>query len=161
MPNKLKKILPFESVVFTSPLEDDNEVLVRTGVIPDSLNLLHAFLTAYSKEYVTIKKELRSDYAKNVRDNMTEQVSRETWEQMEEGVLARIPFRNNVQKIIENFYRYIDKENNITPSKSVLRVFKKIVNNNNLLESYRLISELIPLQSGFIKNRCVVRNPFR
>ena len=45
------KILPVDkTVVFWSPIEGD-DVLIRTGTIPDGSCFFHSLLHAYSKEY--------------------------------------------------------------------------------------------------------------
>jgi hypothetical protein len=54
-----------KTVVFTSPLEDSDEVLVRTGTISQGSSFFHAVLHAYSKEYINMNKTERMNYVKN------------------------------------------------------------------------------------------------
>lgn len=108
-----------KTVVFYSPFESEEDVLVRTGVIESDNPLLHAVLHAYSKTYAKADKTKRLKIVKKLMKETTE----------------KNPLDN-----IKEFYDYIKNlqgENGIA---------KDIIKKEADIEIYKIISELIPIK---------------
>ena len=142
--NPLKMLPVNKSVVFYSPLEGD-DVLVRTGTIGEGSCLFHALLHAYSKDYATMDRKSRMKFVIRLRASMAGKVNVESWEEMGEGVISKVPYQENVREILENFYRFVNEEGGKVKGRSSRRVLKKLIDSNNELNDvYRVLSELVP-----------------
>lgn len=130
----LEPISPNRSLTFYSPLEGENEQLVRTGTLGD---LIHAILHCCDQEYIRKNDKERKEYAKDLLNSLMDE---DVWSQTE-GADKEID--KNMQEIMADFYEAIEK-NGCTKNKNVTRVMKKIKVMNRL-EVYKLITELIPL----------------
>ena len=89
-----------KSVVFNSPLEGD-DVLVRTGTIAEGSCFLHSLLHAYSKEYISLNIKGRMEFVRRFRASLASKIDREDWEKMGGGIIAKVPFQENVLIIFE------------------------------------------------------------
>jgi hypothetical protein len=143
------KMLPVnKSVVFNSPLEGD-DVLVRTGTIGEGSCLLHALLHAYTKDYIDLDARGRMAFVRRFRASLASGVDQDSWGAMGGGLIARVPFQENVHTILQKFYEYIDT-GELPRSRTVRTVIKKVIGGDlDKLEVIKLIKELIPLDSGF------------
>ena len=146
------KILPVnKTTVFYSPLEG-KEVLVRTGTIGDGSCFFHSLLHAYSKDYVQMDNDDRIKFVHRLRASMAGRVNKETWQELGGGLIAKIPFQEKVNSILLNFYRFINNDPKCR-GKSVKNVIKSLIGGDqNKMELYELIFELIPFDEGFEKN---------
>ena len=144
--SKLKMLSVNKSVVFNSPLEGD-DVLVRTGTIAEGSCFLHSLLHAYSKEYISLNIKGRMEFVRCFRASLASKINREDWEKMGSGIIAKVPFQENVLTILEKFYKFLDDEK-LPRSKTVRTVIKNLVEE---VEVYKLIKELIPIDNGFTK----------
>jgi hypothetical protein len=142
------KILPVnKSVVFYSPIEGD-DVLVRTGTIKEGSCFFHALLHGFSKDYMTMDKNDRMKFVYRLRASLAGKLDRDSWEDMGGGVIAKIPFQENIHEILYNFYRFMDDKK--IRGRASRRVIKHLLQNNTEnVELYKLITELIPLVEGF------------
>jgi hypothetical protein len=145
---KLKMLPVNKTVVFWSPIEGE-DVLVRTGTIAEGSCFFHALLFAYSKEYVSMDIPGRMKFVKRLRASMAGKINHESWEGIGGGLIAKIPFQENVNDILLNFYRFLNEDK--VHGKAAKNVIKKLIGEEDEddLEVYRLIAELIPLEKGF------------
>lgn len=151
MSEKFKILSPNKTVVFSSPIEGD-DVLTRTGTIAEGSCFFHSILHAYSQEYVNMNTKERMKYVRTLRDNLSGNVSKDDWEELNNGLIAKIPFQENVNNILLNFYRFINGDKKAS-GKSTKNVILKLINDNETkLEIYEIITELIPFSEGFEKN---------
>ena len=146
--SKLKMIAPNKTVVFWSPVEGD-DVLVRTGTIANGSCFFHSLLYAYSKEYLSMDDEDRNKFVKQIRTSMADKISKERWEKSGGGLVAKIKFQENVNYILLNVYRFLLNDDN-SKGRSTKKVIKKLLEmSKNDLETYILLTELIPFSKGF------------
>jgi hypothetical protein len=143
---KLKQLPVNKTVVFRSPIEDD-DVLVRTGVISDSSSFFHSIMHAYSKEYSSMDEKGRVKLVRRLRSSLAGKIDRESWEEMDGGLIAKIPFQENISDIILNCYRFLTDDQKARGA-STYRVIKRLVKDDEaILESYKLITTLIPYKT--------------
>ena len=143
---KLKQLPVNKTVVFRSPIEDD-DVLVRTGVVSDSSSFFHSIMHAYSKEYSSTDEKGRVKLVRRLRSSLAGKIDRESWEEMDGGLIAKIPFQENVSDIILNCYRFLTDDQKAR-GVSTHRVIKSLIKDDeNILESYKLITKLIPYKT--------------
>ena len=110
--------------------------------------LLHALLHAYSKDYIDLDKKGRKDFVRRFRASLAGGVSKDEWGGLGGGLIARVPFQENVHTIFRKFYEYLETEE--TPrSRTVGTVIKRTIEDDpDKLEVMRLVKELIPLHAG-------------
>lgn len=145
-------ILPVnKTVVFYSPIEG-KDVLVRTGTVSDGSCFFHAMLHAFSNDYVSMNTNGRAKFVKRLRSSIARKVDKERWESLSNGLIAKIPFQENINEILSDFYRYIERGGS-GRTKSVRKVIRDIIKDEkNDIESYKLVTEMIPLDKGFEKS---------
>jgi hypothetical protein len=128
-PNSVNK-----SVTFYSPLEDQDETMVRTGTLGP---IIHSILHACSKEYVAKNNDNRKQYAKDLLKSILDEKG---WVKTNEGKKLT---HDNIVEIVEGFYEYVNDDES-PDSKIVKKVIKKL-NATEKISVYRLITELIPV----------------
>jgi hypothetical protein len=145
-------ILPVnKTVVFYSPVEG-KDVLVRTGTIAEGSCFFHALLHAYSKDYVSMHTSGRMKFVKRLRASIARKIDKEKWEDLSNGLIAKIPFQENVNTILSDFYRYITR-GGTGRTKSVRKIIREVIKDDKVdTESYKLITEMIPIDEGFEKS---------
>ena len=147
MSKQIKQIPVNKTVVFWSPIEGE-DVLVRTGIIKEGNSFLHAILYACSKEYVNMEKNDRKKFATRLRASMIGKIDKENWEEIGGGIIAKIPFQENIMNILVNFYLFLDNDNKAKGS-STKRVITRLVGEDlQNLELYKLITDLVPIKSN-------------
>jgi len=135
-------ILPTnKTVVFYSPIEGQ-DVLVRTGTIGDDSPFLHALLHANSKEYIKMDKKGKMKIVEKLRKTMSDKLEKKRWEEVSSSMVAKIPFQENVNKILNDFYRHINGSS--CKSTSGKKIVQKISKD---LETYKIICELVTLDN--------------
>ena len=146
------QLLPVnKTVVFYSPVEG-KDVLVRTGTIGEGSCFYHALLHAYSKEYVSMDIKGRKKFVKRLRCSMARKVDKNRWESLSNGLIAKIPFQENINTILTDFYRFISR-GKTGRTKSVRKVIREVIQEDNEddIEAYKLVTEMVPLVDGFEK----------
>ena len=147
MSNKLAVLndLPVnKTVVFYSPIEG-KDVLVRTGTITGGLSFFHSLLHAYSKDYISMNTTDRIKFAKKLRISIMSKLDKERWEKNSNGLIAKIPFQENVNTLLSDFYRFISR-GKTGRTKNVREVIRKVIKNEKIdIEAYKLITEMIKL----------------
>lgn len=140
-----------KTVVFYSPVEG-KDVLVRTGTIGEGSCFYHALLHAYSKEYVSMDIKGRKKFVQRLRSSMALKVGKNRWESLSNGLIAKIPFQESINEILNDFYRFISR-GKTGRTKSVRKVIREIIKEDNEddIEAYKLVTEMIPLEDGFEK----------
>jgi hypothetical protein len=137
-------ILPVnKTVVFYSPVED-KDVLVRTGTIGDGSCCYHATLHAYSKEYVSMNEKERGRFVAKLRSSLASKVDRERWEEISGGLVAKIPFQENINSLLHDFYRHVAKGRD-GRTKNVRRVIREVIKNDQDNETFALITEMVSI----------------
>jgi hypothetical protein len=157
-PNKMSSelatltILPVnKTVVFYSPIEG-KDVLVRTGTIAEGSCFFHALLHAYSKDYVSMNSGGRMKFVKRLRSSIARKIDKGRWESLSNGLIAKIPFQENVNNILSDFYRYITRGGS-GRTKSVRKIIRTVIKDDKGdTEAYKLVTEMIPLENGFEKS---------
>jgi hypothetical protein len=140
-------ILPVnKTVVFYSPIEG-KDVLVRTGSIDGDLSFFHALLHAYSKDYICMNTDGRIKFVKKLTSSISRKMDKEKWISL--GSIATIPFKENINTMLVDFYKYIEG-NEKRYNKTLIKIIKNVVNED--IESFKLITEMIPLTKGFQEN---------
>lgn len=140
-----------KTVVFYSPLEG-KEVLVRTGTIGDGSCFFHSLLHAYSKDYVGMNNHDRSKFVNRLRASMAGRVNKDNWQEIGGGLIAKIPFQEKVNNLLLNFYRFIKNDNHFRGKSSKKLINILIGKDEEKLELYDLLAELIPFNEGFEQN---------
>ena len=144
--NKLKILPVNKSVVFYSPIEGD-DVLVRTGTIAEGSCFFHTLLHAFSTEYVLMNRKSRMKFVHRLRGSLAGKVDRDSWEDMGGGVIAKVPFQENLHTLLENFYNFLDNDDDDPRGRSTRRLIKYLIkNSDNNMEIFKLICELITLE---------------
>ena len=145
-------ILPVnKTVVFYSPIEG-KDVLVRTGTISEGSCFFHAMLHSYSKDYVSMNTNGRMKFVKRLRASIARKVDKDRWESLSNGLIAKIPFQENINGILSDFYRYIERGGS-GRTKSVRKVIREVIKDDkNDTEAYKLVTEMVPLDKGFEKS---------
>ena len=145
-------ILPVnKTVVFYSPVEG-KDVLVRTGTIGDGSCFFHSLLHAYSKDYVSMNSTGRAKFVKRLRSSISTKIDKDKWESLSNGMIAKIPFQENINSILSEFYKVI-KNGMKGRTKSVRKVIRLLIKDeNNDIEAYKLVTSMIELEKGFEKN---------
>ena len=148
-------ILPVnKTVVFYSPLEA-KDILVRTGTIKDGSCFFHALLHAYSNDYISMNNDGRIKFIKKLRSSIAAQFDKNIWENLSNGVIAKISFQENVNTILSDFYKYIKTPVKDGRTKSVRKVIRNVINESNDksdIEVYTLITEMLPIDKVFETN---------
>lgn len=143
--NKLKIIPVNKTIVFWSPIEGD-DVLVRTGTIAEGSCLFHSLLYAYSKEYVSLDTDGRMKFVQRLRASMAGKLDKASWEEIGGGLIAKIPFQENVIDILTNCYLFLNEDDN-AHGKSTRNVMKALAAKDpDNLDVYKLVTELIPIE---------------
>ena len=143
----LKTITVNKSVALRTPIEGDDETIVRTGTIKDINSFYHAVLHGYMKTYGAMTTQERKKAVKSLRASLAGKMNRETWESVDNGKIAKIPFQDNITDIIVNIYRFFsnDPDAKGKDTKKVLQRLSK--DSDSRLQFYTLITELIPLKT--------------
>lgn len=146
------KIIPVnKTVVFYSPIEGD-DVLVRTGIISEGSCFFHSLLHAYSKDYATMSRKDRMKFVHRLKASYIGRIDKENWENMNNGILAMEPFKNNVLNIITNFYNFLSTTNPVK-GKSTRRVIKNLSKTSAInLQVYNILMDLLPLDDCLDKH---------
>lgn len=136
--------------VYTLGIDGDHSYAVEGVVVKNCF--FHSLLHAYSKEYTAMDRNGRMDFVRRLRASMAGKVDHESWEEIGGGLIAKIPFQENVNDILVNFYRFISNDSGAR-GRNTRRVIKNLVGEDERkLEVYRLITELIQIDTDFEKN---------
>ena len=146
--NKLKTVPVNKTLVFYSPIEGD-DVLVRTGTIAEGSCFFHALLHAVSSEYSGMNKSGRMKFVRKLRASLAGKVDKETWEEMGNGILSKIPFQENVHSILTNFYKFILNVNGTDKikGKSTRRIISKFLVDDKDFDLFVILLEIVSLQT--------------
>lgn len=162
MPNNKKvSILPVnKTVVFNSPLEGDDDTLVRTGTIGDGSCFFHSVMYGCSKDYASQDRKGRTQFVKRLRASMAGNITKESWEGIGGGLIAKIPYQEKVYDILSKFYEFIgDDHLGDARGRSTRRVIKKLMKNDpEKIELYGIVTALISLDEGF--NQIILKNAY-
>ena len=140
-----------KTVVFYSPVEG-KDTLVRTGTIAEGSCFFHALLHAYSKDYVSMNQRGRMKFVKRLRSSIARKIDKNKWEHLSDGLIAKIPFQENINNLLSEFYRFVHR-GKIGRTKSVRRVIRDVIlDNKSDLEAYKLVTEMLPLEKTFEKD---------
>lgn len=143
--NAKLSILPVnKTVVVYSPIEGKN-VLVRTGTIGDGSCCYHAMLHAYSKEYVGMNEKERCKFVTKLRSSLASKVDRTRWEEISGGLVAKIPFQENVNSLLHDFYKHISNGKD-GRNKNIRKVIRRVIRNDKDRDTFSLITDMVKLE---------------
>lgn len=145
---ELRMLKVNETMTFKSPIEKG---LVRTGTVGEGSCGIHSILHAISKEYRDMKEPERKKHMRDLRKKISEEMTKEKWEQLGDGLVAKIPFQTGIRDLLEEFVKYVG-ENDIelsTDSEELDIVLKTIINRQ--FEQYHILFELLEVDE-FEKN---------
>ena len=138
---KLKPTATNKTVVFWSPIDGDEDVLVRTGVKCDDFSIYHALLYGYSREYIEMKNTGRINLVKKFRENLREKLGRKDWYKLAD---SKDQFAEELGMILLNTYLYLkDSKFRCNTTKTML----KSVDIQNNKQVYQIIKELLPIDT--------------
>lgn len=140
------KILPKDkTVVFYSPVEGE-EILVRTGIVEDKCNFLHAILYSYSSDYVNMDEKERRRFVKRLRASMAGIIDKNNWKK--NALLCHALFSDIVETVMEDIYANLEggaepeNENSnsvvkevIEPKRNIYSVLVKFLPGKNILKN--------------------------
>lgn len=143
---KMEMLEPNITYTFTSPFENN---LVRTGTLFDGSCYFHSVLHAYSPKYRKMSLPERQTYVEDLRKTLAKQLTKERWETFGKGLVAKVSVQERVQDLLKEFYEFLDRPDDFIsetePHFPIVRVIKKVIEENIKLEIYKLIKEIIPL----------------
>jgi hypothetical protein len=147
------RMLPVnKTVMFYTPIEGPENVLVRTGTLKDGSCAFHSVLHSYSKDYVRMDANDRTKFVKKLRSSMAKKIDKVKWESLGGGLISKIPFQENVNNILYNFYLCM-KSDSSASSKNTKHVIDKLIGEDSTkLQYYRLLIELLPCDTVFEQN---------
>ena len=136
--------------VYTLGIEDDHSYAVEGLVVENCF--FHALLHAYSKDYVSMNSGGRMKFVKRLRSSIAMKIDKSRWESLSNGLISKIPFQENVNTILSDFYRYIARGGS-GRTKSVRKIIRTLIQDEKAdTEAYKLVMEMVPLDKGFEKN---------
>lgn len=98
------KHLPIKNHIFDSNI-------IRTGTIADGSCFFHALLHSLKPEYHTLKKdELKQEYVKKIRYDISSSITYEQWKQMNNSYLSLISTSKYFWCIITNYVQYVNEQ---------------------------------------------------
>jgi hypothetical protein len=150
--NKLK-ILPVDkTVVFYTPFEGD-DCFVRTGTIAEGSCFFHSLLHACSSEYTSMDRKDRMKFVRRLRASMAGKIDRNSWEEMGNGLISKVPYQENFNKILTNFANFLNQKNdsNKVRGRATRRTIKHFIKNEQDYELFNVLNELVPTSTAFEK----------
>jgi hypothetical protein len=139
-------ILPVnKTVVFYSPIEG-RDILVRTGTIAEGSCFFHSLLHAYSKQYGRLDKRGRMKLVTKLRSSLAGKLDKQRWEDMSGGLVAKIPFQENINSMLGDFYKHIEK-NRSGKTRAGRRIIRDVIKNKSDTDTYGIITQLVTLDN--------------
>ena len=146
--DKLDILSENKTNVLYLPIEG-KDVLVRTASIKNIHNnttFYQSLLCAYSKDYNNMTTNKRIEYIEKLRHSIFSKIDKNTWSMSHiENMLNS--FKKNVNELLSDFYTFFN-----TNKKHRNLDVKNIIKNDNDIETYKLIFEMISLEKGFNNN---------
>lgn len=142
------KILPVnKTVVFNSPVEGQEDVLVRTGTISEGSCFFHSILHGTSREYVSLKKKDRLKLVLKLKASMIGKVNIDTWEDVDGGdIIAKSSFKELLHLTVQNFSKYLDNNKLDISGRATRKAIKLLVTNDEEYEVYKILFTIIPIE---------------
>jgi hypothetical protein len=137
-------VLPLnKTVVFYSPVEG-RDVLVRTGTLSEGNSFVHAIFHAYSKDYAQMEKKGRTKLVSKFYSKISDKFISKRWEDASTGVVAQVPFQENISSLLADFYRSL--ENKECKTKEAKKMCKNLLTDKKDTEAYQILCEIVPLE---------------
>jgi hypothetical protein len=148
MPKQIDTLAVNENAMFYSPIESD-DVLVRTGTIRDEC-LYHCLMHSYSNEYRSMSIVKRERFINRLKGKIVEHATVKKWWSIQHGTIAFDAIQKYITDLLTGLYSLINGTNHYTVNHDhVENIYKTIVNDTSKLKMYKLITDLIPLDTGF------------
>lgn len=141
--NSLKVLPSDKTVVFYSPIEGD-DIMVRTGMIEDKCNFLHAILYSYSSDYTNMEDKEKKRFVKRLRASMAGVIDKNNWRK--NPLLCHSLFCNILNGVLEDVYNYIENSSDEFNYPKEVEALSKLVLTKDRIKVYSLISKFIPLK---------------
>lgn len=120
--NKLKLIPENKTIVFCSHIEDEEEVLVRTGSTKDN-SLIHSLISVYSRKYLKMTTEDKTKYIKNLLSSLASEINTKLFYE----TLLNVKWSDNPNSSGENLEQFESYYKIITNKIITIDIFKNIV----------------------------------
>jgi len=124
---KIQAVALNKTVVFETPLAEEEDVFVRTGVLKSKYPILHCILHATLKEYVEMEQDDRENYANGILNSMHQGISMDAWSKLNNGLDARVSFENMLTSSVKSLYSFISKEEEkyltVKPARTIVSKF--------------------------------------
>lgn len=123
-----------------SCLEDDekNELLVRTGVMPDISSVIHCLLHATSREYVSSTNRVK--LAERIRESLGDKLQKKEWRDTSTSLVAKIPFQDTLIALWKEVYVHVLS---LEPTKQTTnREVKNCIKRSQ--DAYELLCKILP-----------------
>jgi hypothetical protein len=137
---RLKTLNVNKTMTFDSPLYDDKNSLVRTGTIADGSCGIHSILHSYSDKYVEKTIDERRECIKKLRSVIANNLTKENWEKIDNGMVSYISFQENLNLILTTLYKNGDDCINDLIVKNINEDEKKYT------EFFKFIIQLISIE---------------
>lgn len=137
----VKKIPPNKTLVFRTPFEGE-DVIVRTGCSSEISSFFQCVLHSCSN---SMKEKKRIKLVSRFQESLSSKKDRESWEKIEDGLIAKKGVKEKINDITLNCYRFF-KNDPKARGNATHRVIKSLVGEDEkLFECYKLITDIIPL----------------
>ena len=91
-----------KNTIFATSISD--ETLIRTGTIGDGSCAYHSMLHAFSKDYTKMDIDNRQKFVKKIRSNISNEITKEKWLEINNGILANLLFQQNYLFHSEHYF---------------------------------------------------------
>lgn len=81
--------------------------LVRTSTISDGNCMFHAILSSYSKKYIKLSDEEKTEYVQKLRSMLPDSITKDIWLKIGYGETSRLEYSVVLNNILHNVYAYI------------------------------------------------------
>jgi hypothetical protein len=145
MSNMDLEMLEVDKNAFLKSRLDPN--LVRTGTVAEGSCFFHSVMKGMNVKYsknddgsVTTKKE-KKEMAKKLREKVSESVTLEVYLSLYDGVLAKLEFSENVHKILNEFYNFVENTEEFIKDSPHKKFITMVIQNN--LCFYKILVKLV------------------
>ena len=139
--DKLERVRENKTVVFWSPLDNDQDVFVRTGII-DEDSFYHSVLYGYSREYSQLNTKKRNKFVSKIKASMVSKITKEKWGNLDNELINKKYFKENLKNILENFYLFLEDKK--CQENYIKNIVRNILVDEESIELYNLICNIVP-----------------
>lgn len=142
---KLKPLGVNETMVFTSPVEGEDDILLRTGTIGEGSCFFHSMLHATDQDYRKMECDARKKYVKDLRSRLASNLTISDWEKLGCQNLARLQFQTQFHQVLNQIYLFLKKDSK-PQDKTTRLIIRKIIETKEDLKSWKILIDTLPLK---------------